>query len=117
MRRMDDARRLAKQLKRHQAGVGKRYPTEVKRRVVAWAAVRREHGAGWAALGRELGLKLETVRRWCMSDAGQSGARALVRVEVKPEVEQQHFAVVSPMGFRVEGLSLSDVAELMRALG
>jgi hypothetical protein len=41
----------------------------------------------------------------------------LVAVEVVPDAAAQTVSIVSPAGFRLDELSLSDAAALLRALG
>jgi hypothetical protein len=93
-------------------GRGQRYPVEFRRRVVAVAVALRGRGLSWARIASEVGVRTETLRRWCEVGAASSG-RALVPVQV---LGSAGLAVVSPAGWRVEGLSLSDASALLRAL-
>ncbi len=97
-------------------GRGKRVAPGVKSSVRAYALKRREQGATFVQIGSELGLSMENVRRWTIG-AGKpekpSGALP-VRVVAEPA---RRMTVVSPTGFRVEGLSLHEAAALLRALG
>ena len=82
---------------------------------MAWAATRRASGATIAELASELGVHASTVTRW---RTGQTSGRALVPVDVVPDREAvRALTVVSPSGFRVEGLSLIEAAALLRAVG
>jgi DNA invertase Pin-like site-specific DNA recombinase len=99
---------LRRALKAHRPGRGKRYGSKVKARVVEHARRRRAAGASWARIGEELGLKFETVRRWC----GHGGMR---RVEVV--AEGGGLALVAPSGLRLEGLTVADAIAVLRALG
>ena len=68
-----------------------------------------------AEIASKLGLAPGTVLKW---SAGAKSARALVPVEVVDERRgERTISVVSPSGFRVEGLSLLEAAALLRALG
>ena len=112
-----EAARLRRELGRVEKGRGKRYPAELRARVVAWAARRRETGASWEAIKRELGQQFDTVRRWCV-DSAATKSRAIVPVRVVPERKpERELSVVSPSGFRVDGLSLGEAAALLRELG
>lgn len=80
-----------------------------------FAQTRRADGAGWKEIATELGLRFETVRRWCMS-AG-SGL-PLKRVEVLEDigVSGSGLSVVCPSGHRLEGLTVGDAIAVLRAL-
>lgn len=56
---------MKRELARVEKGRGKRYPAELRVRVVRWAQRRRAAGASWQQLKRELGQRFDTVRRWC----------------------------------------------------
>ena len=105
---------LRRELSRVETGRGKRYPMELRERVVVFARRRREAGASWELIKAELGQKFDTVRRWC--DEPRS-ARALVPVRVVALKPARVVSVVSPTGFRVDGLSLTEAAALLREVG
>jgi len=112
-----EAAGLRRELARVARGRGTRYPAELRERVVAWALSRRRAGASWRSIKAELGQKFDTVRQWCAGTAPKKG-RALALVRVVPEhAPERHVSVVSPSGFRVEPLSLTEAAALLRELG
>jgi hypothetical protein len=87
----------------------------LKRRATAWIIKRRAEGITVAVVASELGLAPGTVLKW---SAQSKSARALVPVEIVAERSSEGaVSVVSPAGFRVEGLSLLEAAALLRALG
>jgi transposase len=91
------------------------FPAELKQRVSRWLESQRAAGAMVADLALELGLSTGTVLKW---SAGAKRSRALVPVEIVPSVRAEcSVSIVSPSGFRVEGLLLVETAELLRALG
>ena len=96
------------------------FPSVLRERVAAYALARRP-GVSWGRLGECLTLSPSTVHRWCgqaaqASSPGEAGA-ALVPVVVTPEEPvRSDLALVSPRGFRVEGLSLDDVVRLLDPL-
>lgn len=112
---------LKRELSRGERGRGKRYPAELRGRVVAWAQRRRQAGAGWVDIAEELGLGLDTVRRWCIpkKPVVVTGRSLLPVRVVEGPAEHTHaqLILVSPNGFRVEGLTLTEVASLLKALG
>ena len=112
-----EAAGLRRELARVAKGRGTRYSAELRERVVTWALCRRRAGASWRAIKAELGQKFDTVRQWC-TGAAPSQPRALVAVRVVPErALERRVSVVSPSGFRVESLSLTEAAALLRELG
>ncbi len=115
------AQRGAAGLRRELDGVavrrGRCFPANLRRRAAAWLAERRAEGVTVDELAAELGLAPGTVLRWS-TGAEKRGTRALVPVEIVPErTAARTVSVVSPSGFRVEGLSLVEAAALLRALG
>ena len=92
---------------------GQRYPKALRARAVHWAQARREEGVSWRRVAESLGLRTETIRRWCVTRAAQRSPTGLVPVEV---IASDRVAVVSPSGWRVEGLSVEAAARLVRSL-
>lgn len=117
------------------------YSADVRERVVAYARVQRARGASWKSLGRRLGIAATTLRRYVLQascreagrartdEAEQSGVRE--RTSERPAVAPvpvtvslptavrapMALALVSPAGFRLEGLDLDGAAQLLRYLG
>src|SRR5580658_10383838 len=89
----------------HEPGRGKRYPRELKARVVEHARARRREGASWAAVAEEMGLSFETVRRRCIA-VEPKPPRAMVPVRVVAEEAPPTVAVVSAAGHRIKGLTV-----------
>ncbi len=106
---------LRRDLGRVETGRGRRYPAELRARVVTWARGRRAAGASWEEIKLELGQQFDTVRRWCV-EAGETKALVPVRV-VAPRVPVRTLSVVSPGGFRIDGLTPGEAAALLRELG
>lgn len=69
----------------------------------------------WEEIKRELGQRSDTVRRWCV-EGGSAKALVPVRV-IAPGAPARVFSVVSPAGFRIDGLTPSEAAALLRELG
>ena len=109
---------LRRELSRVAKGRGRRYPRQLQVRVAAWAMKRHQAGASWEAIKRELGQKYDTIRRWCAVEAKSAPVRALVPVRVVQEHEPVRCVhVVSPNGFRIESLSISEAMTVLRELG
>lgn len=108
---MDASMTLARELRKHPRGPGKRYPKELVEQVRAHVVARRARGESLESVAAELGLVPDTVRRWAAASAAD-----LVPVTVVEEATSHTMTLVSPSGYRVEGLGLHDAAALLRAL-
>ena len=106
---------LRRALDAHRPGRGKLYAPEVLAAVIEFAHDRRRAAASWKQIATELGLRFETVRRWCVS---ARPGRALRRVEVVDDVEGEScgLRIVCPSGHRLEGLTAQDAIAVLRAL-
>ena len=95
-------------------------PEPLRGEAMGYAAERRKQGASWQSIGRELGLSASCLQRW--SALAIPEAR-IVRVRVRREQRESAqgaggpIVLISPRGFRLEGLGLPQVLELLRALG
>ena len=94
-------------------GRGRRYPAPLRERLVAAIERLRSRGATWTSIGREFGVMAETARRWLVRMGPEPEGRV---VPVSVSAQQTELAVVSPTGFRVEGLNLESAAQLLRLL-
>jgi len=109
--------KLRGELAKVEKGRGKRYPERLRGEATRYARERRAEGASYGCIGRELGLGLETVRRWCLRATGESATgAALVPIEVVPEPTDDGLVLVSPSGFRLEGLELREAIAALGAL-
>lgn len=98
---------------------GARIPPRLRAELIADARMRRATGDSMSAIAAALGVAPESVRRWTQPGAAPA-TRALVPVRVVPErlgEPPAPLTLVSPRGFRVEGLGLADVGTLLAALG
>ena len=96
-------------------GRGSRYPQDLHQEAVALARVGMLGGQSLSSVASELGVGCATLGHWLKT------AREAVRpVEVQPEEaprEASSLALVAPSGWRIEGLRLEDLPELLRVLG
>lgn len=96
-----------------QVGGERRYPEELRRQAGAYVRARLASGAKRAAVSAELGVPAITLARW----AAASGFRTVaVEAEEAKPTGRRDLVLVSPGGFRVEGLELSEVAALLRVV-
>jgi transposase-like protein len=99
------------------SGRSRRYSEALRARILEVVRARREEGASWAQLSEQLGVSLESLRRWCVGAPPKAAPRMRrVRVVAEPKAPST-VSVVSPSGHRVEGLTLEQVIALLRALG
>jgi predicted transcriptional regulator len=102
-------------LSAHETGRGKRYDAALKAQAMDLASQRRSEGQSWRKVAEELGLRVETVRRWCEGSAPKGVRMRTVESVMAPE--GRGVVVVSPRGLRVEGLTIDQAVVLLRALG
>ncbi|SRR5258708_4282435 len=103
---------LLRALSAHRPARGKLYAPDTQARVVEFARARRAEGASWQEIAGELGMRFDTIRRWC------SRGLTMRAVEVVGEVPRAAgVAVVSASGHRIEGLTLDEAIAALRALG
>lgn len=95
------------------AGRGARYPEDLQEEAVVLARSGMLSGKSLGSVASELGVGSVTLTRWL------KGAREALRpVEVQEEPgEASSLALVAPSGWRIEGLRLEDLPELLRVLG
>ena len=92
-------------------GSGRRRFSEPQRaEAVEYLKRRRSEGATVAGVAEELGLGKKTLERWRSRKSGF--VRVTAVAEVSPEV-----ALVSPRGYRIEGLGLDQAVALLSRLG
>jgi transposase-like protein len=97
-----------------------RYPPALRRRVVAFIRKRESEGKSLRHISGELGLGQQTLRDW-MARRREPRLRA---VEVAgpaavtpPKTLVRALVLVTPRGYRVEGLDRESLTELLRVLG
>jgi len=90
---------------------GRRFPEDLRQRVSAAVRQLREEGAGYVEIGQALGISAETARRMLSERARTQ----LVPVHVVA-APQPTLVLTGPHGVRVEGLSVEQVALVLRAL-
>jgi predicted transcriptional regulator len=112
MDRMAELRRSIAELGPRRRGA--RIPEDLRREIATYARERRDDGVTLDAVADEIGVSAETIRRYVQR---KRSSRELVRVEVIPDaMEVDALVVISPRGYRVEGLDLERAARLLRLL-
>lgn len=110
---------LRREFAARERGRGKQYPTALRERATRWIRAQTAAGASLRAVASALGIHAESARRWNQAGAAAETSTALVPIEViADEIRPTRtVAVISPAGFRVDGLSLIEAAALMREIG
>ena len=100
-----------------------RCPPELQLRVVSYAKVCRERGEPYLDIAVRLGLVESTLTRWFRTEKAQSqpGFRSVSIVRRDGEETTAHslasqLSLLTPQGYRVEGLDAQTLAYLLRVL-
>ena len=113
-RDVEELKRRLGRVERNAAGK-RQFDDELRQKVIAYVRARVATGVSQTQATKELGLEQRTVWGWM-----RAKSRALVRkVEViEPRVAEalpeRTFEVRFPSGARIDGLTLDDVATLLR---
>lgn len=95
-------------------GRGKRLPADLQAEIAAYARRRRAEGASVREIGAETGVSAESIRRWAATP-GRARPEA-IPVRVLDDESRAKIVVVMPNGVRVEGLDVSETADLLGRL-
>jgi hypothetical protein len=111
----DEIGKLRQALALLERGRGKRYSAQMRERIRRVGRAMHAAGTGWQRIGTALGIPHETVRRLCRDDAVRD---AFVAVDVAPAPAGSTGAItlVTPDGFRIEGLDLAAAHALLARL-
>ena len=102
------------------AGPGVRYPRALRELAVAYfhEAHHQGHSRRWTA--ESLGVSDVTLSRWVeeteLGVPNAVGVAPLHEVVLSDSSPRGSLSLVTPEGFRIEGLSLAELAEVVRAL-
>lgn len=120
------AKTIRREVKSRQWKLGRRgYPREVRELVVGYAEARQRQGAKPGLIARELGMAVQTIQNWLGGrdergrEDGEENRWRQVRVgaETKDEGSVERVTLVTPQGYRIEGLQVGEVVEVLRRLG
>lgn len=93
---------------------GRRYPEDLRRRIVAHVISERSKGVSVHSTATSLGVSHPTLLGWLQTES--NGFRSVAVRPSAPEGETATLCLVTPQGHRVEGLDREDVAFLLRSL-
>lgn len=115
---MDQGRELKRLIDAVHARGEQRLPAELKRAVVAFARDARARGVRWTAIADAVGLHEKRLYTWLRAaDASVRPGSKLIAMRVVDEPRAPHtFTLRGPASVVVDGLTLADVAVLLREL-
>lgn len=109
----------------NRSGAGKPFPEHLRLAVVQYAEDAAATGKSVGKVARELGISAMSIIRWQSRSEAQPKLPMIRRVEVVPDPPcashpvhpgGESIVVHGPGGLRVEGLTVSALADLLRAL-
>jgi transposase-like protein len=93
----------------------RRRTSEQRAALIGQIRMMRAQGMTYRAIALDLGLNPQTVYSWRDELGGEApGFQAVAITMPRPTTAP---VLVTPQGYRIEGLDLSGVAQLLRALG
>lgn len=95
---------------------GWRYSASLRRLAIEYCRASRHAHQPFSEIAETLGISTVTLGRWLEKEDAPSRFREVVVEPLAPKAVEPQLAVVTPSGLRVEGLDLSQVIELSRAL-
>lgn len=98
-------------------GRGRRYPQGLRDLAVSYCSEMRVVGESLPAVAAELAVSQGTLQRWIDAADCAAVSSGQLREVVLTGGDSACLAVVTPGGYRVEGLSLADATTLLRSLG
>jgi len=111
-----ELRRQLAEFRRSRRRRGESYPPELRAAVVTYVQDGREQGRSVAALCARLGLSQQTLVSWMKRAARVRPVELRGGRVSEPSDSRGQAVLVSPFGYRVEGLEIGELAELLKAL-
>jgi transposase-like protein len=104
-------------LHRGQAGSQIRYPEDLRAEIIAVARAGRTAGRSVYRLAREIGVSAPTLIEWLRRPTrGHLRQVAVAPATVTTMTSTRNPVVVTPHGFRIEGLDLAGLVTVLRDL-
>ena len=111
--KLREFRKQAGEENRGRRGLGRRYSGQLRLAAVAYLRRKKGEGASLERVASELGVSHWSLSRW-VRESVVAGVLRPVEVE---EVSSNEFSLLTPRGYRVEGLSEESVVRLVERLG
>jgi len=99
---------------RGRTGLGRRYSRQLRLDAVAYWKRKKRGGESLERVASELGVSNWSLARWVRESETVGVLRP---VEVEEAVKTNEFSLITPGGYRVEGLSEESVVRLLERLG
>jgi transposase-like protein len=113
-RKVEEFRKRAREENRGRVRIRWRYSGRVRSLAVAHLCRVLDAGGSLSGAARTLGVRPLTLKRWHESE----GTRGTLRpVEIVEESSMSKTVLLSPRGYRVEGLSEEGLSRLLEHLG
>ena len=92
------------------------FPKDFQELIARYAHPRRREGITWTNIAKELPVSSSTVRIWTRAHPEPP---SMVPVVIQPDAPAPRgsLTLVSPGGYRLQGLSLRQAVDLLRRLG
>ncbi len=106
-------------ISQHSKGQGKRFPAEIRSQVLRVVEVERSKGMTWRKIAEQLGVTQQKLFRWRRQERSGRPANAFVPVrivEARKSTPAEGLSLVTPSGYRLEGLTLESAANLLARL-
>ena len=91
-----------------------RCPQPLREEIVEYTRQRQDAGISVPKVAKELGMSASGLSRWL--NAVQAKLRPVRVAEVPPALSSSPLVLVTPDGYRLEGLDAASAAELLRRL-
>lgn len=93
------------------------YPPELKQRILDWVGRAMATGMERSECGHLLGIKSWRIKGWQEEPAARRNDAALALVPIETPIwVPSGPTIVTPTGYRVEGLAVEQIAALLREL-
>jgi len=123
----ESADEVGRRLREAIAGLGRHrtqaLPQALHAEVQRYAAWRRRAGASWRTIAESVGVSASALQRWGARARGPAARAGLRRVRLRREeaavvkaVPSATLVLISPSGFRLEGLGVAQALALLRGL-
>jgi transposase-like protein len=91
-------------------------PPALREEITAWGRGLQSSGYRVSWIAREIGLSESAFRRWLNSGKEETGFLPVTLGSSEKVNRAENLSLVSPGGYRLEGLSLSDAIDVFRQL-
>ena len=116
---MDETAREAREAVRRlgRRGPTSRVPVAVREKVLRYAGIERRRGTSWRHIAATVGLSSTAVQRWAVVAPRAQRRLAPVTVTTPAAVPTEDgITLVTPTGYRLEGLRLEAALGVLRSL-